>query len=367
MRSSWTLVSTSVNAPTPHPVPWTWAGGLGRTLTGRCEPCGTRGRSSRRGREPRLRFRVHDGRRRRSRRGLGRMGPARRGPNDSIPFSGGRRRPISYQVASQSIAREGMILEPGQRVLGGRFRCTRRIKAQHGVETWLAVDLEAADGARGRHVVVKRAAAADLADGVAARRETEAEVQHRLAPLVRAPVSFAREGDDVYLVQPLIEGVTLQERLVSGPLSVASTLAVAIDVLSVLQHAHDHGVLHRDVKPANVIVNQAAPIDQAVLIDFGFARSSSLAPQLRDEHVGTVRYMAPEVAGLLPGPVDGRSDLYSAGILLFTCLAGSPPFAGSDVGAVLQQHLSAAAPRLRALGVDVPQALDAVVQRLLRK
>ena len=262
-----------------------------------------------------------------------------------------------------TVASCGGPLEVGRTVLGGRFRCERLIKAQHGVETWLAVDLHADGGA----VVLKRAAAVDLADGVAARLEHEAEVLRRLAPLVRAPVTFGREGDDVYLVQPLIPGSTLEERLARGPLSVASTLVVAIDLLTVLQHAHDHGVLHRDVKPANVMVDEADPVGHAVLIDFGFARSSSLAAPLRDEHVGTVRYLAPEVAGLLPGPVDGRSDLYSTGIVLFACLAGSPPFAGADVGAVLQQHLSTPAPRLRALGVDVPQALDAVIQRLLRK
>jgi serine/threonine protein kinase len=148
---------------------------------------------------------------------------------------------------------------------------------------------------------------------------------------------------------------------------VSASLEVAIDVLSVLQHAHDKGVLHRDVKPANIMVGEGSPVGEAVLVDFGFARSSSLAPALRDERVGTVRYLAPEAAGLLPSPVDGRSDLYSTGIVLFECLAGEPPFVGADVGSVLQQHLSASPPRLRALGVDVPQALDAVVQRLLRK
>jgi two-component system sensor kinase len=257
-------------------------------------------------------------------------------------------------------------LQTGHSVLGGRFRCERRIKSQHGVETWLATDLQARPEGAGA-VVLKRAAAVDLADGVAVRLEHEAEVLHRLAPIVRAPVTFAREGGHVYLVQPLVPGITLQERLTRGPLSVTSSLKVAIDILSVLQYAHDNGVLHRDVKPANVIVDEAEPVGQAVLIDFGFARSSSLAASLRDEQVGTVRYLAPEVAGLLPSPVDGRSDLYSTGIVLFECLAGEPPFAGADVGAVLQQHLSAPAPRLRALGIDVPQSLDAVIQRLLRK
>src|SRR5439155_713913 len=74
-----------------------------------------------------------------------------------------------------------------------------------------------------------------------------------------------------------------------------------------------------------------------------------------------------EQAGLLDVPVDERADLYSVGVLLFECLAGRPPFEGRSVGEVLRQHLSVTPPELRGLGVDVPRALDAVVQRLLRK
>ncbi|MGI9022632.1 MAG: serine/threonine-protein kinase [Acidimicrobiales bacterium] len=234
-------------------------------------------------------------------------------------------------------------------------------------------------------VVVKRAVEADLAEDVGARLEHEAEVLRRLstasAPPVGGPerphervIGLACDGGCIYLVQPFVPGVTLAELVSRGPLSPASTLQVGIGVLSSLQHAHDHQVLHRDVKPANVIVEQVdgggddgPTVGRAVLVDFGFALSSSLAPSLRDERVGTVRYLAPEAAGLLSGAVDERSDLYSVGILIFECLAGEPPFEGADVGTVLQQHLSAAVPRLGALGVDVPRALDAVVQRLLRK
>ena len=98
----------------------------------------------------------------------------------------------------------------------------------------------------------------------------------RLTPFVPGPVRFAREDGCAYLVQPFVPGVTLQHRLAQGPLSVASSLRVGIDLLSVLQHAHDQGILHRDVKPANVIVDEQEPVAQAVLIDFGFARSASL-------------------------------------------------------------------------------------------
>ncbi|HVF13383.1 MAG TPA: serine/threonine-protein kinase, partial [Acidimicrobiales bacterium] len=253
-------------------------------------------------------------------------------------------------------------MKQGQAVLGQRFRCEQRIKATHGVETWLAVDVE-----KGATVVLKQAVTDDLGDGVAIRLAHEAEVLRRLSPLVRGPITFAREDGCVYLVQPLVSGVPLEDRLARGPLTVASGLKVGMDLMSVLQHAHDLGVLHRDVKPANVMIDEQEPVVRAMLIDFGFARSSSLAAPLRDERVGTVRYLAPEAAGLLPHVADERSDLYSVGILLFECFAGEPPFGGPDVGTMLKQHLSTPAPHLRALGVEVPQALDAVVQRLLRK
>ncbi len=134
-------------------------------------------------------------------------------------------------------------------------------------------------------------------------------------------------------------------------------------MLRALQRAHEHGVLHRDVKPANVIVDEHETVEQAVLIDFGFARSASLRSTLRDERVGTARYLAPEAAGLLDRVVDERADLYSVGVVLFECLAGRPPFEGSDIGDVLRQHLNVPAPELRGLGIPVPRALDAVVQQ----
>ena len=251
----------------------------------------------------------------------------------------------------------------GATILGGRFRCEQTIKSGRGVDTCLGTDLE-----RHEPVVVKSVAIAEVADGVRARFEHEAEVLQRLASVsLRPPVMTGRDDKNMYLVQPFVPGVTLESRLRGGPLSVSSTLQVGFDLLHALESAHDQDVLHRDVKPANVIVDQEEPVRRAVLIDFGFARSAMLESSLRDEPVGTARYLAPEAAGLLERVVDERADLYSVGVVLFECLAGRPPFGGSDVGEVLRQHLNVAAPRLRGMGVDLPRSLDAVVQRLLRK
>ena len=248
-------------------------------------------------------------------------------------------------------------------VILSRFRCDLLLKRSHGIDTYLATDMES-----GSSVVVKRVAAGLVGDAVRIRLEHEAEVLRRLEGLsFGSPVMVFSDNEFISLVKPYVPDATLEKRLSNGPLSLTSTLVVAVELLRSLEQVHDHGVLHRDVKPTNVIVDECEPIERAVLIDFGFARSSSLEVSLRDERVGTARYVAPEAAGLLPGPVDERSDLYSVGVLLFECLAGRPPFEADDVGAVLRQHLNTPAPQLRGLGVNVPRALDAVLQRLLRK
>ncbi len=192
-------------------------------------------------------------------------------------------------------------------VLLSRFRCDALLKSGHGVDTCMGTDLET-----GSQVIVKRVAAGQVGDAVRSRLEHEAEVLRRLkGPSSGSPVMVAGDADFVCLVKPYVPGVTLAQRISEGPLSVPSTLVVGVDLLRSLEQAHDHGVLHRDVKPANVIVDESEPVERAVLIDFGFARSVSLDVSLREERVGTARYLAPEAAGLVGEPVDERSDLYS--------------------------------------------------------
>ena len=244
-----------------------------------------------------------------------------------------------------------------------RFLLGGLLKHSNGVATYQGVDT--ADGAP---VIVKTLVTTEVSTAVRLRLEHEALVLESLAgDLFRPLLASGRDGPLFYLVQPRIEGETLEDRLARGPLPVTSALAVAADVLRVLQLVHDRGVLHRDVKPANVIVRGSDVVEGAQLIDFGLARSAVLDASLRDERVGTARYLAPEAAGLIDLGVDHRSDLYSVGILLFESLAGRPPFGGDTVGEVLRHHLNTPPPHLRALGLAVPRALDGVVQRLLGK
>lgn len=247
--------------------------------------------------------------------------------------------------------------------LGDRFRAIRLLKKGKGIDTWLGEEL----GGRGQ-VVIKTVSESTVPVSVQHRLEHESEVLSKLrSPFLTPLVQVGHHQGLFYLVEPLAPGVTLEERLRRGPLPVADALRVARCLLEALREAHVNGIVHRDVKPANVLVDVGARLEAAVLIDFGLSRSSRLDTSLPEEPAGTVRYMSPEQAGLLDAEVDERSDLYSTGVLLFECLSGQPPFVGKTITELLWQHLTAAPPELSRREPGVPKILDDVVRRLLRK
>lgn len=248
-------------------------------------------------------------------------------------------------------------------LFGGRYALQRALKGANGVETLLAVDTRT-----DAEVVLKTIDTRVVHAAARLRFEHEMRVLRQLGGNGLARLYDSGEVDDqLYLVQPYLPGQTLEALLRSGRQSVAAVLRIGIDIAEALSHAHEAGIVHRDVKPANVIVNGFDPIDSVTLIDFGFARSALLDESVREDLVGTVRYLAPEAAGLLSATPDERSDLYAVGIVMFECLAGTPPFPGPSVSDLLRQHLSMPAPSLDDTRPDVPRTLDAILQRLLRK
>ena len=249
---------------------------------------------------------------------------------------------------------------PGRR-LSNRFELTQHIKQGRGITTWLGLDVHT-----GQRLIIKTTPATSVVGTARARLEHEASVLRSLRHPSLIPVLyFGTGGDLLFLVTPLAPGVSLQERLSNGTLSVPEALVLGQSVLGALCEAHLHGVLHRDVKPSNIIVEGHPTLSHATLVDFGLARSERLDPSLRDLPVGTARYLSPEQAGLLNRPVEATSDLYAVGAVLFEALAGHPAFDGTSVGEVLRQHLTPR-PRLRSTGVEVPRALEEVVARLLQ-
>jgi signal transduction histidine kinase/tetratricopeptide (TPR) repeat protein len=245
-------------------------------------------------------------------------------------------------------------------LLLGRYRVVRVLKDGDAVRTLLANDTK-----RRVQVVVKAADGPRLLPAARLRFEHEAVVLRRLNSARVAPlIDFGRDRGLICLVTPLIPGVTLQDLLADGPLPVRDTLTIARCLLEALRDAHDGGVLHRDVKPSNIIVGDG-PGGDATLVDFGLARTEWLDLTVRDAAAGTVRYMSPEQAGLIDRGADERSDLYSAGAVVFECLAGRPLVPADTLGEALRLHLRPVGPLLAELKVGVPRAVAEVLGRLL--
>ncbi len=149
-------------------------------------------------------------------------------------------------------------------------------------------------------------------------------------------------------------------------LPIPRAVTIACEVLEALDYAHREGIAHRDIKPDNIVLSETG----AVLVDLGIARAIATSGEDRVTRsgfvVGTEEYMSPEQAAGSPD-VDGRTDLYSLGVVLFETLAGRPPFSAASAAAVLDMHQHHAPPDLRALRRDVPKPLAAIIARALAK
>ena len=185
-------------------------------------------------------------------------------------------------------------------------------------------------------------------------------------PYIVALYDSGQADGFLYYVMPLIEGETLRQRLArTGKLPMEEAIEVARNVAAALSYAHGTGVVHRDIKPENIMLHQG----QAMVADFGIAKAVSAASSDRltqtGSALGTPAYMSPEQAGG-ESEIDGRSDIYSLGCVLYEMLTGSHPFSAPTVQAVLLKHLTAAPPSVRAVR-PVPESLDRAVARAMAK
>jgi len=199
------------------------------------------------------------------------------------------------------------------------------------------------------------------AASVALRREAAllAWVGHAGLPQVH---EVAQVGDHFYLIMDLVEGTELSAVLAGGTLPVDQVVELGVQVGEVLAAVHQVGLVHRDVKPHNIMIEPAGGVR---LIDFGTAAWAG--GEKADVVAGTLLYCAPEQSGMIKRPVDARSDLYSLGVVLFEALAGHPPFVSDDVGELLRMHVVTPPPRLDDEHPEVPGALADIVARLLAK
>ncbi|MEU2006487.1 AAA family ATPase [Rhodococcus sp. NPDC019627] len=217
--------------------------------------------------------------------------------------------------------------------------------------------------------VILKTADADMAS-IATRMPSErqaATLPTVHCPGVAVPLDIEVSNGRIHTVRPYIEGISLRECLTNGPLGLTDTLAAGRGVLTALSCLHGQGLTHRDVKPENVIVNHPGPLQSITIVDLAVTSTPFPTQAHGDQSARTLRYMAPELTGILDRSVDGRADLYSVGIALFECLTGRPPFDASGVRDLLRQHLSEPLPPLRSIGVRAPQALEEILRRLTYK
>jgi eukaryotic-like serine/threonine-protein kinase len=250
-----------------------------------------------------------------------------------------------------------------QEVLAGRYSIEREL-GRGG----MGIVLLARDVALDRPVAIKL-----LPPHLAANREArdrflqEARMAAGLSHPNIVPIHLVEaRGDLVFFVMGYVDGETLRERVErAGPLSPRLALKLLQEVAWALAYAHQRGLIHRDVKPDNIMIERAT--ERALVTDFGIALGERPGEGARPDGVviGTARYMSPEQA--CGEPVDARSDLYSLGATFFYALTGRAPFEGTTVPAILAKQVSEPAPLVRAVRPEVPDKVASVINRCLQK
>ena len=246
--------------------------------------------------------------------------------------------------------------------LADRYAVERRIGAGATAAVYAARDLESGG------VVAVKVLHAEYARVVGVDRFLrEIALLGRLVhPHIMPLLDQGQAGAFPFYVMPFAAEGSLRERLErGGSLSFADSSALLRDVAGALDHAHGVGVIHRDIKPENIVFDGG----RALVCDFGVARALERAggEALSSSGfvVGTPAYMSPEQAA--GAELDGRSDIYSLGCVLFEALTGEPPFTGATAQAVLARHVSQPPPRVRVLRPDVPAAFERAVLAALAK
>jgi len=259
--------------------------------------------------------------------------------------------------------------------LADRYRIERELGAGGMATVYLADDLK-----HHRRVAIK-VLRPELAAAIGAERflreiTTTANLRHpHILPLYDSGQTGRRTDGQaepsadgfLYYVMPLVEGETLRDRLRrEKQLPLDDALQIAREVADALSYAHARGVIHRDIKPENILLESG----HAVVADFGIARAVDAAGGERLTEtglaIGTPAYMSPEQAAG-DQELDGRSDLYALGCVLYEMLAGQPPFTGPTAASLVHQHLTADAPPITQHRPAVPVEIAGILQRAMAK
>jgi tetratricopeptide (TPR) repeat protein len=254
---------------------------------------------------------------------------------------------------------------PSSQPLAGRFVVEREV-GRGGV----GIVYRAHDQVSGNDVALKVIALPGVDAGEEARFRREGRILAGLnhPGIVRVVAFGALDEGQPYIAMEWLDGEDLAQRQRRSPLPLARSLLVAADVCEALAAAHDAGIVHRDVKPSNVILVGSGPAKsgpyEVKLVDFGVAAAEDAKLTRTGAIVGTPAYMAPEQARG-DGEIDPRADLYALGATLFEMITGRPPHMGPTPIAILARLVTTPAPRLSEVFVDAPTKLDELMASLL--
>jgi serine/threonine-protein kinase len=246
--------------------------------------------------------------------------------------------------------------------VGGRYEMGERLGRGGMSEVWSATDLRL-----GRTVAIKFLRD-DIDDPAARSRiEDEARAAARLShPNIVSVYDAGEHAERPFVVMELADSRSLADLIrEEGNLSPDGARAIGMQVLSALAAAHAQGIVHRDVKPANILVSEDGTVK---LADFGIAKSLTAASAgltVAGQVMGTPSYLSPEQAS--GQPAEPRSDLYALGIVLFEALTGRPPYEGDTPMAVVSAHAHAPVPDIRTTLPDVPEGFARIIDRALSK
>lgn len=251
--------------------------------------------------------------------------------------------------------------EEFQSALGSAYSLDRELTGGGMSRVWLARDT-----ALGRAVVIKLLSP-DIGGVNTERFRREIQVAAQLVHPHIIPLLSAGEANGIlYYTMPYVEGETLRSRIsATGPISEA--IRWACEVADALDYAHRKGVIHRDIKPDNILIHDG----HALVADFGIARAVSRATldttlTQAGTVLGTVPYMSPEQS-LGERELDARTDVYALGCVLYEMLTGRPPYTGATSQAIAARHLTDPIPSARAARADVPEHVDAAIVTALAK
>ena len=245
-------------------------------------------------------------------------------------------------------------------IFAGRYRLERKLGSGGMADVWLAEDQEL-----GRKVAIKMLHERYANDTQFVERFRR-EATHAAGLSHPNVVSIYDRGEaegSYFIVMEYVEGRTLKELIVTrGPCPVPVAISYVRQVLAALRYAHRNGIVHRDIKPHNVLVDHEGRVKVA---DFGIARAGSSQMTEAGSIIGTAQYLSPEQAR--GAPVDESSDLYSTGIVLYELLTGHVPFTGETPVEIAMKHLSQVPAAPSTIRPEIPRDLDLVVLRALAK